>query len=85
MKIPNIYFEIGALLIMFIALGKFLEAKAKGKTSESIAKLMKLAPQTARIKVGNESKDIDIEEVKINDIIIVRPGEKIPVDGKIVQ
>lgn len=85
MKIPNIYFEIGALLIMFIALGKFLEAKAKGKTSESIAKLMQLAPKTARIKVGNDSKDIPIEEVKINDIIIVRPGEKIPVDGKIVQ
>ncbi len=85
MKIPNIYFEIGAFLIMFISLGKFLEAKAKGKTSESIAKLMQLAPKTARIKVGNESKDIPIEQVKINDIIIVRPGEKIPVDGKIVQ
>ena len=85
MKIPNIYFEIGALLIMFIALGKFLEAKAKGKTSESIAKLMQLAPKTARVKVGNDSKDIPIEQVKINDVIIVRPGEKIPVDGKIVQ
>ena len=85
MKIPNIYFEIGAFLIMFISLGKFLEAKAKGKTSESIAKLMQLAPKTARIKVGNESKDIPIEQVKINDIIIVRPGEQIPVDGKIVQ
>jgi Cu+-exporting ATPase len=85
MKIPNIYFEIGALLIMFISLGKFLEAKAKGKTSESIAKLMQLAPKTARVKVGNDSKDIPIEQVKINDVIIVRPGEKIPVDGKIVQ
>ena len=85
MKIPNIYFEIGAFLIMFISLGKFLEAKAKGKTSESIAKLMQLAPKTARVKVGNESKDILIEQVKINDIIIVRPGEKIPVDGKIIN
>ena len=85
MKIPNIYFEIGAFLIMFISLGKFLEAKAKGKTSESIAKLMQLAPKTARVKVGNESKDIPIEEVKINNIIIVRPGEKIPVDGKIIN
>jgi len=85
MKIPNIYFEVAALLIMFVSLWKYLEAKAKGKTSESIAKLMQLAPKTARIKVGKESRDIPIEEVKINDIIIVRPGEKIPVDGKIIN
>lgn len=85
MKIPNIYFEIGSFLIMFVSLGKFLEAKAKGKTSEAISKLMQLAPKTARIKIGNESKDIPIEEVKLDDIIIVRPGEKIPVDGKIIS
>jgi Cu+-exporting ATPase len=85
MKIPNIYFEVGALLIMFVSLGKFLEAKAKGKTSEAIAKLMQLAPKTARVKISDEEKDIPIEQVNINDIVIVRPGENIPVDGKIIQ
>lgn len=85
MKIPNIYFEIGALLVMFVTLGKFLEAKAKGKTSDSITKLMQLAPKTARVKRENEEVDIAIEEVQVNDILIVRPGEKIPVDGKIIN
>ncbi|MCX6822541.1 MAG: heavy metal translocating P-type ATPase [candidate division SR1 bacterium] len=86
MKVPNIYFEVGALLIMFVTLGKFLEAKAKGKTSEAITKLMDLAPKTARVKHSNgEIMDMPIETVTVNDIIIVRPGERIPVDGIIVS
>ena len=85
MKIPNIYFEIGALLIMFVSLGKYLEAKAKGKTSQAISKLMWLTPKTAKIKRWNNIVDIHIEDVQVHDIIIVRPGEKIPVDGIIVE
>ena len=86
MKVPNIYFEVGALLIMFVTLGKFLEAKAKGKTSEAITKLMDLAPKTARVKHSNgEIMDMPIETVTVNDVIIVRPGERIPVDGIITS
>jgi cation transport ATPase len=79
-KIGNIYFEVASLLIMFVALGKFLEAKAKGSTSQAIAKLMGLAPKTAKIRRGTTILDIPIEEVQKGDIILVKPGEKIPVD-----
>ncbi|MDD2487156.1 MAG: heavy metal translocating P-type ATPase [Candidatus Gracilibacteria bacterium] len=84
MKIPNIYFEVASFLIVFVSIGKYLEAKAKGKTSEAIEKLMGLAPKTAKVKRGQEIIDISIDEVMNGDIIIVRPGEKVPVDGEIV-
>lgn len=83
-KIPNIYFEVAGLLIMFVALGKLLEAKAKWSTSQTIAKLMGLAPKTAKVKRGTMVVDIPIEQVKKWDIIIVRPGEKVPIDGILV-
>jgi Cu+-exporting ATPase len=70
---------------MFIVLGRYLEALTKGKTSEAIRKLMGLAAKTARIMVNGEEKEIPVEDVKINDIVVVRPGEKIPVDGKVVD
>jgi Cu+-exporting ATPase len=70
---------------MFVTLGKFLEAKAKGKTSEAITKLMDLAPKTARMRHNGEIMDMLIDQVKIGDIVIVRPGEKIPVDGIIIS
>ncbi len=79
------YYDTAALLIMFIVLGRYLEAMTKGKTSEAIRKLMGLAAKTARIIVNGEEKDIPVEDVKINDIVVVRPGEKIPVDGKVVE
>lgn len=85
MKIPNIYFEVAAFLIVFVSLGKYLEAKAKGKASEAIEKLMGLAPKTARIKRGTTIVDIAIEEVVNGDVVIVRPGEKIPVDGEVTD
>ncbi|MFA7298063.1 MAG: heavy metal translocating P-type ATPase [Candidatus Absconditabacterales bacterium] len=84
-KIPNIYFEVAGLLIMFVALGKFLEAKAKGSTSQTIAKLMGLAPKTAKVKRGTTIVDVPIEQVKKGDIIIVKPGEKVPIDGVLVS
>ncbi|MBI3887523.1 cadmium-translocating P-type ATPase [Candidatus Microgenomates bacterium] len=82
MKIPDLYFETAAFLITFVVLGKYLEAKAKGRTSEAIKKLMGLQPKTARLATGI---DIPIDEVKIGDVLLVRPGEKIPVDGVITK
>lgn len=79
------YYDTAALLIMFIVLGRYLEALTKGKTSEAIRKLMGLAAKTARIMVNGEEKEIPVENVKINDIVVVRPGEKIPVDGKVID
>ncbi len=81
----ELYFEAAAVIITLILLGKYLEAIAKGKTSEAIKKLMGLQAKTARIvKNGNEI-DVPIEEVEVGDIVVVRPGEKIPVDGKITE
>ena len=80
-KIPELYFETAAFLITFVILGKWLESKAKGKTSESVKKLMGLQAKTARVMRDNRALDIPIEEVIVGDTIVVRPGEKIPVDG----
>src|SRR3989338_7545752 len=81
----DMYYEIAGLLIMFILLGKYLEAIVKGKASEAIRKLLGLQAKTATvIKKGKEQK-IPIDEVIVGDIIIVKPGEKIPVDGIIID
>ncbi|NTW77919.1 MAG: HAD-IC family P-type ATPase, partial [Syntrophaceae bacterium] len=79
------YFETAAVLITFVILGKYLEAIAKGKTSEAIEKLMELAPKTARVMRNGLSIDIPVEQVIVGDIIIVRPGERIPVDGIVIS
>lgn len=84
-KIPELYFETAAFLITFVLLGKWLEAKAKGSTSDAIKKLMGLQPKTARIIREGKEMDIAIEEVVLGDIIVVRPGEKIPVDGVVTS
>ncbi|HCY20306.1 TPA: hypothetical protein DIC40_00235 [Patescibacteria group bacterium] len=64
MMVPNIYFEVAGLLIMFVLLGKYLEAKAKGSTSQAIAKLIGLAPKTAKVKRGDTFIDVAIDQVK---------------------
>ncbi|MBI2436933.1 MAG: copper-translocating P-type ATPase, partial [Candidatus Magasanikbacteria bacterium] len=84
-KIPELYFETAAFLITFVILGKWLESKAKGKTSDAIKKLIGLQPKKARILRDGKTVDIPIEEVVPGDVIVVRPGEKIPVDGVIVK
>ncbi len=84
-KIPELYFETSAFLITFVILGKWLEARAKGRTSDSIRKLMGLAAKTARVVRDGETLEIPVEEVVHGDIVLVRPGEKIPVDGRIVK
>lgn len=81
----DLYFEVAALLITFVLLGKWLETRAKGATSEAIQKLMGLQAKTARVVRDGTMLDIPIEEVKVGDIVVVRPGEKIPVDGTIVK
>lgn len=80
----DLYFEASAVVITLVLLGKYLEAVAKGKTSEAIKKLMGLSPQTAHVVRNGEEKELPIEEVQPGDLIIVKPGEKVPVDGKIV-
>lgn len=84
-KIPDLYFETAAYLITFVILGKWLEIRTKGKTSDAIKKLMGLQSKTARVIRDGKTMDIPVEEVVHGDIVIVRPGEKIPVDGKITK
>ena len=84
-EIHNLYFEVAALLITFVLLGKWLEARAKGSTSEAIQKLMGLQAKTARVLRNGENIDIPVEEVRAGDTVIVRPGEKIPVDGTVLK
>ena len=80
-----VFFETAALLIAFVLLGKLLESSAKGKTSDAIKKLMGLAAKTARVVRGGLELDIPVEEVVAGDVIIVRPGEKVPVDGLLIE
>jgi len=82
---PHLYFEASAMLITLILLGKYFEAVAKGKTSEAIQKLMDLQATTARVIRDGDTVDIPVEQVQIDDRVVVRPGEKIPVDGEIVD
>jgi Cu+-exporting ATPase len=79
------YFDVSTIIIALILLGRFLEAKAKAGTSEAIKKLMGLSPKTARVVRNGKEIDISIEDVLIGNIIRVRPGEKIPVDGVILE
>ncbi len=79
----HVYFETGTIIITLIILGKLLEAAAKGRTSEAIKKLMGLQAKTARVIRDGLEKDIPVEDVQAGDMVLVRPGEKIPVDGVI--
>jgi len=81
----ELYFEVAAVLISLVILGKYMEAHAKGKTSEAISKLIQLSPKKAHVIRGGKEITIDVDDVKVGDIVIVRPGEKIPVDGVIVS
>src|SRR5690625_4214764 len=82
---PELYFEAAAVIITLIVLGKLFEVRAKGKTSQAIQKLLGLQAKTARVMRDGMEQEIPIEEVIAGDTIIVRPGEKIPVDGEILE
>lgn len=83
--VMSLYYESAAVILTLITLGKYFEAVSKGKTSEAIKKLMGLAPKTAIIIREGKEVEISVDEVKTGDIIVVKPGEKIPVDGVIVS
>lgn len=81
----HLYFETSATIITLIRIGKYLEAKAKGRTSEAIKKLMSLQAKTARVVRAGQEIEVPVEEVRVGDVVIVRPGEKIPVDGVVIE
>jgi Cu+-exporting ATPase len=81
----NVYFETSAVIITLIKLGKYLEARAKGRTSDAIKKLMSLRAKTAHVMRDEEELEVAADEVKIGDIVLVKPGEKIPVDGVVIE
>jgi Cu+-exporting ATPase len=83
--VESLYFETAGVIIALILLGNFLSAVSKGRTSEAIKKLMGLAPKTAIIIKNGEEKEISIDEVMVGDIIVVKPGAKIPVDGVVTE
>ncbi|MBO1347458.1 MAG: copper-translocating P-type ATPase [Hormoscilla sp. GUM202] len=81
---PEVYYEAAVVIITLILLGRLLESRAKGQTSEAIRKLMGLQAKTARVMRNGESVEIPIQEVVVGDLVVVRPGEKIPVDGEVI-
>lgn len=81
----HVYYEVAAIVVTLILLGRFFEHRARGKTSEAIHKLMGMQAKTARVMRDGLEMDIPINEVIVNDLILVRPGEKIPVDGKVID
>ena len=81
----NLYFETGAVITALILLGRYFEEKSRGQASEAIEKLLQLGAKTARLIDGNMEREVPIEAVVVGDILLVKPGEKIPVDGKIVK
>ena len=81
----DLYFESAGMILTLITLGKFLETRSKGKTSEAITRLMDLAPKTARILRDGQEVEVPVEEVQAGDLLVVRPGQSIPVDGVVVE
>lgn len=81
----NLYYESAAVILTLITLGKYFEALSKGKTSEAIKKLMGMAPKTAMVVRGGQEQEISVDEVVVGDILVVKPGERMPVDGIVVE
>ena len=81
----NVYYEAVVMIIALILLGKMLEARAKGRTSEAIRKLAGLQPRTARVVREGETVDVPVEDLAVGDVLVVRPGERIPVDGLVTE
>jgi Cu+-exporting ATPase len=83
--LESVFFETSAMLITFIRLGKYLEARARGKAGEALKNLLKLQADRARLVVGGVERDVAASDVKVGDIVLVRPGETIPVDGELLE
>ena len=84
-EMPNTYYDTSTMIIALILLGRLLEARAKGQTSEAIRRLTGLRAKTARVVREGQEEDLPVEDVRVDDIIVVRPGEKIPVDGVVTE
>ncbi|SFL10122.1 heavy metal translocating P-type ATPase [Shimia haliotis] len=81
----NVYYEAAAVIVVLILAGRWMEARAKGRTGEAIRKLVGLQPRTARVERKGEDKEIAIDEIAVGDVVVVRPGEKIAVDGRVID
>jgi P-type Cu+ transporter len=81
----NVYFEAAAVIATLILVGRLLEARAKGRTSEAIRRLVGLQPKTARVQKGGETVEVPLAEVVAGDVLVVRPGDRIPVDGTVLD
>lgn len=82
--VPDVYYEVAAIIITLILLGRLLENRAKGQTSEAIRKLIGLQSRDARVIRNGQEVDVPIQEVQVGDVVLVRPGEKIPIDGEVI-
>ncbi|CBS88632.1 heavy metal translocating P-type ATPase [Azospirillum lipoferum] len=82
---PHLYFEASSVLITFVLFGKWLEARAKGQTAAAIRALMDLRPATARLRRDSVETEVPVERVRVGDHVVVRPGERVPVDGRVVE
>jgi P-type Cu+ transporter len=82
---PAVYFDTTAMIITFILLGRWLEARTRGRASEAIRRLFALAPPSARVRRDGVEVEVDLEQVAVGDLVLVRPGEKIPVDGVVAE
>src|SRR5207249_10476606 len=80
-----VYYETSAIIIVLVLMGRFLEARAKGQTSEAIRKLNNLQAKTARVRRDGRELDIPVEDVQIGDLVVVRAGERVPVDGVVEE
>jgi Cu+-exporting ATPase len=84
-QVPAVYFDTTVMIITFILLGRWLEARSRGRASEAIRRLFALAPPTARVRRNGEEQEVPLAQVTVDDLVVVRPGEKIPVDGVVVE
>lgn len=82
---PHLYFEASAVVITLVLLGKYLEARAKNQTTEAIRALNALRPETARVRRDGQEQEVAISEVALGDVVVVRPGERLPVDGTVIE
>jgi len=81
----NVYYEAAAVIVTLILLGRYLEARAKGRTSEAIKRLVGLSPKTARVVRNGQAVEVALDQVHVGDLVVVRPGEKVAVDGEVVE
>ena len=81
----ELYFESSAMIVVFVSLGKFVEKKSKGRATKAIGELLDLTPKTATLIQGNTEVEIEVEDIQIGDIVLVKPGTLIPIDGKVVE